>query len=163
MTDKTLNIGALARLTFTNPAVIRGYEQMGLLPPPARSVSVNGRASDAPDRLYGEGDVQRLIFLRRCRDLGVLNPQLHQLASLIDRPESAEGEARMYAEQLLANVQDQMKEVAGLEKTLAALIEGDGESALALGAVDPMSQNEVKRMRRKVRKPLKTPSSQPKR
>lgn len=159
MTDKTLTIGALARLTFTNPAVIRGYEQMGLLPPPARPMSVNGHASDTPDRMYGEWDVQRLIFLRRCRDLGVLNPQLHQLASLIDRPESAEGGARTYAEQLLANVQDHLEEVAGLEKTLAALIEGAGEPALALGEVDPVSKTGFKRMRRQVRKPLKTPSS----
>ena len=31
MSEKTLKIGALARLTKTNPAVIREYERLGLL------------------------------------------------------------------------------------------------------------------------------------
>lgn len=158
MTDKTLTIGALARLTYTNPAVIRSYEQLGILPPPARPVNQDGSASHVPHRVYSEGDVQRLTFLRRCRDLGVLNLKLHLLVGLIDQPESGESQAREFAEQLLANVKDQLKELGGLEKTLVALIDGAGESALALGDVDPIPEAYFKRMRRRVRKPMKTPS-----
>lgn len=150
-----LTIGALARLTWTNPAIIREYETLGLLPPPTRPGLKDAAAES--HRLYDESDVQRLTFLRRCRDLGVLNPQLHLLVQLVDHPAEAEDDARNFAEQFLANVQDYLNEMRGLEKTLVALTMGAGESALALGDIPTIPPAGFKRMRRLVRKPLKTP------
>lgn len=55
-------IGDLARRTDTPVATIRYYEEIGLMPIPARSAA--GR------RLYGAEDVARLDFIRSCRALG---------------------------------------------------------------------------------------------
>lgn len=151
-----LTIGALARLTWTNPAIIREYETFGLLPPPTRLPALKSDAAET-HRLYDENDVRRLTFLRRCRDMGVLNPQLRLLVQLVDHPAEAEDDAHKFAGQLLANVQDHLNEVRGLEKTLIALTRGAGESALALGDTPPVPPEGFKRMRRLVRKPLKTP------
>ena len=151
-----LTIGALARLTWTNPTIIREYETLGLLPPPTRLPDVKSGATET-HRLYDDNDVRRLTFLRRCRDLGVLNPQLKLLIQLIDRPMEVEDDARKFAERLLINVQDHLNEMHGMEKTLAALTKGAGEGALALGNPPSVPAEGFKRMRRLVRKPLKTP------
>lgn len=47
-------IGELARRTRTNPPTIRYYEEIGLLPAPARR--------DGGQRSYGEEDERRLTF-----------------------------------------------------------------------------------------------------
>ena len=154
--DRALTIGALARMTWTNPAMIREYERLGLLPSPARPTS-EGRSSQVGHRAYDDSDVRRLTFLRRCRDLGVLNPQLALLTQLIDRPVEATTGAHEFAKQLMANVQDQLAEIQGLEKTLTALIKGSGTKALAIGNTKSIPAEDFKRMRRLVRKPLKTP------
>jgi DNA-binding transcriptional MerR regulator len=155
--DRFLTIGALARLTKTNPSIIRKYEDLGLLPPPQRP-GPSARSEAGGHRVYGEPDVRRLVFLRRARDLGVLNPNLGLLIELVDTPAHASQEAQNFACQLLGNVQDQLNDLSGLEKTLEALLAGAGEQALALTKITAPSGNDVKRMRRQLRKPLKTPA-----
>ncbi|MDQ2701979.1 MAG: MerR family DNA-binding transcriptional regulator [Pseudomonadota bacterium] len=157
MADKTLTIGALARLTHTNPAMIRVYEDLGLMPQPHRPDHTNEPDLTHP-RVYGEVDVQRVTFLRRCRDLGILNPELHQLTDLIDHPTGTKTQKSEFAERVLANVRDYLHELQGLEKTLAALIDGAGAQALALGDAPEPPPEGFKRMRRLIRKPLSTPS-----
>jgi DNA-binding transcriptional MerR regulator len=57
-----IQIGELSRQTGCNVETIRYYERVGLLPRPPRSA---GRY-----RLYDTGDVRRLAFVRRARELG---------------------------------------------------------------------------------------------
>src|SRR5437762_6320229 len=76
MAPAHLTTGALAALTQCTVPTIRYYEQIGLLPPPARAE--NGR------RHYREGDVKRLMFVRRCRDFGFPIEQVRALADLLE-------------------------------------------------------------------------------
>ena len=157
MQTKTLRIGALARLTKTNPTIIRQYEDFGLLALPERPGQ--SRHSDlGGERVYDDADVRRLIFLRRCRDLGVLNPRLKLLVELIDNVADASPDARELASNLLDNVRDQVKELTELAATLEALVAGDGSEALAATDIDTTPIDGMKRMRRQLRKPLKTPA-----
>jgi DNA-binding transcriptional MerR regulator len=55
-------IGTLGKLTGVNIETIRYYERIGLLPEPART--------SGNYRVYGDGHVRRLIFVRKVRDLG---------------------------------------------------------------------------------------------
>ena len=57
-----LRIGALAERTGTNAPTIRYYEEIGLLRPPDRQ--------RGGQRVYGEQDLKRLTFIRRCRQFG---------------------------------------------------------------------------------------------
>lgn len=147
MSDKTLSISAIARLSRTNPSQIRQYEEMGLLPLPDRP---------GVHRRYQLADASRLIFLRRCRDLGILNPKLKLLCELLDSPGHASEDSRELATMLLGNVEDQLTELAALAKTLEALLTGAGDQALSLPEAGvAQSVDGVKRMRRQIRKPLK--------
>ena len=152
-----MGISALARLSLTNPAQIRSYEQIGLLPLPTRP-GQHARSDAGGARRYGPSDVSRLVFLRRCRDLGLLNPRLTLLMELVDAPGVASDEAKDLATMVLGNVQDQLNELAGLAKALEALLAGAGEQALTLTEVDMTPLDGVKRMRRQLRKPLSTRS-----
>ncbi|MDQ6700359.1 MAG: helix-turn-helix domain-containing protein [Acidobacteriota bacterium] len=69
-----LSIGELAKKTGVKIVTIRYYEQIGVLPAPARTTS-NYRA-------YNKEHSQRLRFIRRCRDLGFSLDQVRDLFRL---------------------------------------------------------------------------------
>ena len=69
-----LKIGDLARATGTKVVTIRYYEKIGLLPAPDRSAG-NYRTYDAVA-------LERLRFIRRCRDLGFSLDQIRELLEL---------------------------------------------------------------------------------
>jgi DNA-binding transcriptional MerR regulator len=83
-TRRLLRIGELARRAGTTPRTIRYYEEFGLLPgAPERDA---GR-----HRLYGEGDVERVLELLRLKDL--LGLSLDELRDVIEA-EDARGALR---------------------------------------------------------------------
>ena len=76
-----LRIGALAERTGTNAPTIRYYDEIGRLWPADRQAS--------GQRTYGEEDVKRLTFIRRCRDFGFSIEQVRSLVTLVqDRDQS---------------------------------------------------------------------------
>src|SRR5215470_13178632 len=75
-TRRPLTRGALAARTGCNIETIRYYERVGLLPPPPRSAGGH--------RLYGEGLIRRLNFVRRSRDLGFSVEEIRELLLLVD-------------------------------------------------------------------------------
>jgi DNA-binding transcriptional MerR regulator len=124
MTLMSLRIGTLAERARTNAPTIRYYEQIGLLPRPNRR---NGG-----QRRYGEEDVRRLTFIRRCREFGLPIEQVRMLASLVqDRGRSCM-EARDIAYRHLTAIRAKLTELRGLEKSMAAFVESC-ESACAGG------------------------------
>jgi DNA-binding transcriptional MerR regulator len=76
-----LKIGALAAQTGTNAPTIRYYEEIGLLQ----------RAHRRPggQRVYGDADIKRLTFIRRCREFGFSIDQVRALISLVQDPRRA--------------------------------------------------------------------------
>jgi Cu(I)-responsive transcriptional regulator len=71
-----MKIGDLARATGTKVETIRFYEAEGLIPAPART--------SANYRLYEQGHLDRLSFIRRSRDLGFTLDQVRTLLRLAD-------------------------------------------------------------------------------
>jgi MerR family transcriptional regulator, mercuric resistance operon regulatory protein len=69
-----IQIGELSRRTGCNIETIRYYERIGMLPPPPRSASRY--------RLYEAGDVHRLTFVRRARELGFSLDEVRALLAL---------------------------------------------------------------------------------
>ena len=72
--SRALSIGALAKAASVSTPTIRYYEEIGLLPKAGRSAS--------GQRLYEKADVERLTFIRRCRDFGFSIDQVRLLSSL---------------------------------------------------------------------------------
>ncbi len=80
MSEK-LTIGKLASATGTKVETIRYYEQIGLLPAPARSAGNY--------RTYEGEHLRRLSFIRRARDLGFSIDQVRELMGLAGRREQS--------------------------------------------------------------------------
>jgi len=110
----TLRIGALAERTGTNVPTIRYYEEIGLLPPADRQAG--------GQRSYGDEDVKRLTFIRRCRDFGFTIEQTRSLAGLVQDQERSCMEARDLAAAHLAAVRAKLLELRALERSIAGFV-----------------------------------------
>jgi DNA-binding transcriptional MerR regulator len=110
----TFRIGALAERTGTNAPTIRYYEEIGLL-----------RAADRQtggQRTYGEDDVKRLTFIRRCRDFGFSIEQVRSLVGLLEDRQRSCMHARDLAQQHLTVVRAKLDELKALERSIAAFV-----------------------------------------
>lgn len=109
-----MKIGQLGSATGTKVETIRYYEQIGLLPPPARSAS-NYRS-------YGHEHLQRLAFVRRARDLGFPLDQVRELLSLSDDKGRSCEAVDEIARAHLATVKRKVTDLGALGSELERLI-----------------------------------------
>lgn len=111
--------GWLSKTTGCNIETIRYYEKAGLMPLPRRS--------EGGYRLYDAPDVQRLTFIRRCRELGFPLENIRGLLELVDGRKYTCGEVQ---DMTLAHADDIRKRIADLRrmhrilKEMAAKCEG---------------------------------------
>ena len=75
-----MKIGELARIAMTQVETIRYYERAGLLPETARS--------EGNYRIYAEAHVERLSFIRNCRNLDMTLDEIRVLLRFRDAPSS---------------------------------------------------------------------------
>jgi Cu(I)-responsive transcriptional regulator len=107
-------IGRLARSTGCKVQTIRFYEQIGLLPPPARS--------EGNQRLYTEADAERLCFVRHCRELGFSLDAIRELLSLADHPDRSCAVVDRIAEMHLREVEQRIARLRALQSELRRMI-----------------------------------------
>lgn len=98
--DRRFTIGKLAQATGVGAKTIRYYEQIGLLPPPARG--------ESGYRLYSEGDVRRLGLIRRARQLDMSLPEVRELVERASR-----GTCEDFQGRFLAMIRGKLDDVAG--------------------------------------------------
>lgn len=110
-----MKIGALAQLSGVTAATIRFYEEIALLPRPARA--------EGGQRRYDYDDVRRLTFVRRCRDFGFSIEQVRDLVALMQDRSRSCVEARDLASAHLVAVRAKVAELQALEENLAAFID----------------------------------------
>jgi DNA-binding transcriptional MerR regulator len=124
-----IRIGEVAERVGTTPRTIRYYEEIGLLP--------GGARRKGSHRLYDDADVERLLELKRLRDL--LNLSLDELKQLVEAEEARAAIRRLYratesdtervslldqalpyVDQQIALVRARLAELKRLEKELVA-------------------------------------------
>jgi MerR family mercuric resistance operon transcriptional regulator len=113
MRNDGLAIGEMSRRTGCNIETIRYYERIGLLPLPPR----RGRY-----RRYGAGDVGRLAFVRRARELGFRLDEVRALLDLAVEGQGACAEVRGLAAAHLADVRAKIADLRAMERALAAAV-----------------------------------------
>ncbi|WP_177200776.1 Cu(I)-responsive transcriptional regulator [Roseateles sp. YR242] len=106
-------IGQAAERSGVSAKMLRHYEQLGLLPPVART--------EAGYRLYGEREVHTLRFIRRARDLGFSMTEITELLALWQNRRRASAQVKRIAEAHIADLDRRMAEMQAMRRSLAAL------------------------------------------
>ena len=115
-----MQIGTASRLSGVSAKMIRHYESIGLVPPPARR--------DSNYRDYGDDDVHRLSFVRRARDLGFSIDEIRDLLRLWADESRASADVRALAEAHIADLDRRIERLREMRASLAKLVcacEGD--------------------------------------
>lgn len=106
-----LTIGGLAAATGVKVETIRYYERSGLIGPPVRTAG-NYRS-------YRDGDVARLRFVRRMRDLGFPLERIRALLSISGRRGDDCGMVDAIASEHLIEVDRRIADLQALRRELA--------------------------------------------
>jgi DNA-binding transcriptional MerR regulator len=145
---RELKIGELAERTGTSVPTIRYYEQIGLLRRAPRQTG--------GQRVYSRDDVERLTFIRRCREFDFSIEQVRALVAIVHDPTSSCMDARDMAAEHLTAVRAKMRELKALERSLVAFVKscdtscagGPGPACVILDDLAKPSASERHRIRR---------------
>ena len=133
-----MHIGAVAERTELSIRTLRHYDEVGLVPPSARS--------EGGFRLYTEADVERLRTIRRMKPLGFTLDEMRQLLAAISvlraaDPTSADREAALAVvvtchQRALASCAQLRRQLAYAEELTSLLdaIAGDAEAGASAGS-----------------------------
>ncbi|RUP11241.1 helix-turn-helix domain-containing protein [Hyphomicrobium sp.] len=111
-----VSIGNAARISGVKVPTIRFYEEIGLLPRPART--------NANRRLFADSDLRRLAFIRHCRELGFELDAIRALLKLQDNPKEPCEAADAIAKERLGEVERRLRSLKALQKELKRMIDG---------------------------------------
>lgn len=107
-----MNIGKASRASGVSERMIRHYETIGLIPPPARR--------DSGYRDYSDADVHRLRFAANARDLGFPIEEIRELLGLWDNAQRTSADVKALA---LARAAELGRKAEALEAMHRALID----------------------------------------
>lgn len=108
-----MKIGEISKATGIPVETIRYYEKIGLLPEPNRDASGYRR--------YRQSHTDRLLFIKRCRNLDMAQDEIRELVRLAEQPEADCSEVDALLSRHLSHVRQRLKELASLEETLEQL------------------------------------------
>jgi MerR family mercuric resistance operon transcriptional regulator len=108
-----MKIGQLSEKTECKIETIRYYEKIGLLPAPGRS--------EGGYRIYDEGHLKRLSFIRRSRELGFTIDEIRALLDLVDKKNYTCSDVKAITLQNLDSVREKIADLKKLEKTLSGI------------------------------------------
>ena len=114
-TGRTLSRGELARCTGVNSETIRYFERIGILSTPPRT--------EGGHRVYDEGHVRTLSFVRRARGLGFAPDEVRAILDLGGPGKACCAEVQDIAERHLEQVRVKIADLLEIERLLAATIE----------------------------------------
>ncbi|KAB2942294.1 MAG: helix-turn-helix domain-containing protein [Hyphomicrobium sp.] len=108
-----VGIGKLSALTAVKIPTIRYYEQIGLLPQPART--------EGGQRRYDAQAIRRLSLIRHARDLGIHIRDIRMLIKLFDSPNAPCHAAEDLARRQLAVVDAKLKKLRAIRAELEGM------------------------------------------
>ncbi len=108
-----MRIGELAAHVGVNPKTVRYYERIGLLPAAERT--------SAGDRVYDEGDRERLGFIRAAQRLGMRLDEIAEVLALRDADRRPCGYVRGVLREHVADIDGRIAELQRLRGQLLDL------------------------------------------
>ncbi|WP_417538544.1 Cd(II)/Pb(II)-responsive transcriptional regulator [Marinobacter sp.] len=108
-----MKIGEISKHSSVAVETIRYYEKIGLLPKPERDPSGY--------RAYRTAHLDRLLFIKRCRNLDMAQDEIRELIRLSENPEADCQQVDDLLASHLSHVRERLQELTNLEKTLQQL------------------------------------------
>jgi Cd(II)/Pb(II)-responsive transcriptional regulator len=108
-----MKIGEISKTTGIAVETIRYYERIGLVPTPEREASGY--------RHYRQQHLDRLLFIRRCRNLDMAQDEIRELIELADQPDADCSQVDALLARHLEHVRQRLDELTHLEDTLTQL------------------------------------------
>ncbi|WP_150910720.1 Cd(II)/Pb(II)-responsive transcriptional regulator [Marinobacter halotolerans] len=108
-----MKIGEISKATGVPIETIRYYEKIGLVPAPEREASGY--------RSYRQHHLDRLVFIRRCRNLDMAQDEIRELIRLADQPDADCSDVDALLARHLGHVRRRLEELTRLEETLTQL------------------------------------------
>ena len=112
--NNELSRGMLAKRTGVNLETVRYYEKIALMPEPLRSAGGH--------RVYGPLDLRRLLFIKRCRDLGFTLQETRELLELVDGGDYTCAEIRDRTSSHLHDVDAKIRDLSKMRGTLRKMV-----------------------------------------
>ena len=122
-----MRIGELGERLGVNPKTIRYYESIGLVPEPERTSSGY--------RVYGEGDVERLAFIKSAQRLGLALDEIGEILALRERGEAPCGYVQTLISQEVADIDRRLEELQVLRQELVSLERRASDTPAAEGSI----------------------------
>lgn len=131
-----MNIGEAANESGVSAKMIRHYEQVGLVPPAART--------ESGYRRYGDAEIHTLRFIRRSRDLGF---SIREIAELLDLWRNRRRPSRLVkslAEAHIDTLEQKARELLAMKETLEHLVHCcHGDDRPDCPILDTLSSGEI--------------------
>ena len=114
MKESEFTIGHLSRETGCKVTTIRYYEKIGMLPEPRRSAGNT--------RVYDRAHLDRLAFIRHCRELGFAQNAVRELLDLTDHPDRSCDAVTTIASSHLETIDQRIAKLTALKSELEQMI-----------------------------------------
>ncbi|HSS64261.1 MAG TPA: helix-turn-helix domain-containing protein [Gammaproteobacteria bacterium] len=135
------SIGILSRRAGCNVETIRYYERIGLMPEPPRTAGGH--------RSYGRAHERRLVFVRRCRELGFSIESIRILLALVDGGDYTCAEVKSVTDRHLDDVRAKIADLKKLERSLRIISAAcDGGQVPECPVIDSLYQSKDERARK---------------
>ena len=120
--DGALSVGQLASRAGVRVDTVRYYERAGLLPRPRRT--------SGDHRRYGPADVDRLLFIRGARRLGLRLAEIRALAQVRDTGTCPCGPAEALLREHVGEIDGEIARLTVLRAELTGVITGLSDPAV---------------------------------
>jgi DNA-binding transcriptional MerR regulator len=111
-----LSVGQLAARAGVRADTIRYYERAGLLPEPNRT--------DGDHRRYGPADLDRMLFIRGARRLGLRLAEIRELVMVRDTGVCPCGPAEVLLREHVAEIDREIARLSALRAELSSMLGG---------------------------------------
>lgn len=112
---RNLTIGKVAQKAGIGAETVRFYEKEGLIVPASRT--------EANYRVYENGDIIRLRFIRRAKALGFTLKEIKELLSLRHDPDASKEDVKKQTEAKIADIEQKIHDLTRIKSTLEKLDE----------------------------------------
>jgi len=109
----SFTIGRLARSGGIGVETVRFYQREGLLDEPPRPVQ--------GDRTYSGNHLERVLFIRRAREIGFSVAEVRELLSLLDTPDGPSAEVRARVLAKLEDIEARLRDLTAMKTQLQAM------------------------------------------